>query len=109
MTVAELNKKVDFLKQMVLDDGEMINKLRRTTELQDEQIKRLKKCFDVLYDKKLHEKKDDKVITISKQEFMEKAAAIGVELLDKDGGLIATQFVMDAATMGFYLFDKEEE
>ena len=116
MTVAELNKKVDILEKMVHNDGEMINKLRQITELQEEQIKRLEKSIDVLYDKalggktKLRKKEDDKVITISKQEFMEKAAAIGADMLNNgEASLISTiDFTMAAATMAFYLFDKEE-
>ena len=102
MTVAELNEKVDILKQLVHNHEKMIDKLRQIIELQGEQIKRLEKSIDVC------KKKDDKVITISKQEFMEKAAKIGADIANDNGGLIAADFAIAAATMAFFLFDKEE-
>ena len=43
-------------------------------------------------------KKDDKVITISKQEFMEKAAKIGADIAKDNGALIAADFAIAAAT-----------
>ena len=111
MTVSELNKKVDILEKMENTDGEMIKKLTEISELQQEQIKNLNKRIDLIA-KKVglgDSEKDNKVITISKQEFLEEAAKIGAEFLMKDSPLNAAHFTMAAATMASVLFDMKKD
>lgn len=112
MTVAELNKKVDIIRNMERSDGEIIDKLIEVFDLQQEQIKNLNKRIDLIA-KKVglgdSGKDDDKVITISKQEFLEEAAKIGAEFLMKDSPLNAAHFTMAAATMASVLFDMKKD